>query len=164
MSWGDPESDVIRVGVGEYAVATHPSLLMTPALGSCVGVTLWDAGSQRGGLAHVMLPTPSGTSVDGKRERFATVGIPRMVAELTNGGSARKLVAKLMGGAAMFRSDSGLSSIGDRNLQEVRSQLALLGIPVLAEDTGGSHARTVELHLDTGVVVVRSYMYGIKEL
>jgi len=111
-----------------------------------------------------MLPTPSGTSVDGKRERFATVGIPRMVAELTNGGSARKLVAKLMGGAAMFRSDSGLSSIGDRNLQEVRSQLALLGIPVLAEDTGGSHARTVELHLDTGVVVVRSYMYGIKEL
>jgi chemotaxis protein CheD len=76
----------------------------------------------------------------------------------------RRLVAKLMGGAAMFKTDTGLASVGERNLQEVRKQLALLRIPVLAEDTGGGHARTVELHLDSGIVVVRSYMYGIKEL
>jgi len=164
ISWGDPEADVVRIGVGEFAVGIHPAVLMTPALGSCVGVALWDAGTMRGGLAHVMLPTPSESSVEGKRERFATIGIPRMVEELVGGTSARRLVAKLMGGAAMFKSDSGLASVGERNLQEVRTQLALLRIPVLAEDTGGNHARTVELHLDTGIVVVRSYMYGIREL
>lgn len=164
MSWGDPETDVIRVGVGEYAIATHPSILMTPALGSCVGVAVWNAVTRQGGLAHIMLPTPSEGTSDGKRERFATIGIPRMIAELSDGTTSRRLVAKLMGGAAMFKSDSGLASVGERNLQEVRRQLALLRIPVLAEDTGGNHARTVELHLDTGAVVVRSYMYGIKEL
>lgn len=164
MSWGDPETDIIRVGVGEFAVAEHPSILMTPALGSCVGVAVWNAVTQKGGLAHIMLPTPSEGSVDGKRERFATIGIPRMIEELSDGATTRRLVAKLMGGAAMFKSDSGLASVGERNLEEVRRQLGLLRIPVLAEDTGGSHARTVELHLDTGVVVVRSYMYGIKEL
>ncbi len=64
----------------------------------------------------------------------------------------------------MFKADSNLSNVGERNLEEVRHQLSLLRIPILAEDTGGSHARTVELRLDTGVLVVRSYMYGIREL
>ncbi|KAF0207342.1 MAG: chemotaxis protein [Actinobacteria bacterium] len=164
MSWGDPDADVVRVGVGEFAIAEHPAVLMTPALGSCVGVAVWDAYTRRGGLAHIMLPTPSESSIDGKRERFATIGIPQMIAVLTEEKPTRRLVAKLMGGAAMFKTDSGLASVGDRNLHEVRRQLGLLNVPILAEDTGGSHARTVELHLDTGVVVVRSYMYGIKEL
>lgn len=164
MSWGDPEADIIRVGVGEFAVADHPALLMTPALGSCVGVTVWDAYRRRGGLAHVMLPVPSEGTVDGNRDRFATIGIPRMIEALGNGTPPRRLVAKLVGGAAMFKTDSGLGSVGERNLEEVRKQLGLLRIPILAEDTGGGHARTVELHLDTGLVVVRSYMYGIKEL
>lgn len=164
MSWGDPDADVVRVGVGEFAVADHPALLMTSALGSCVGVAVWDAYSHRGGLAHIMLPVPSDGSVEGKRERFATIGIPRMIEAMPDETPARRLVAKLIGGAAMFKTDSGLASVGERNLQEVRRELALLRIPILAEDTGGSHARTVELHLDTGVVVVRSYMYGIREL
>jgi chemotaxis protein CheD len=164
MSWGDPEADVVRVGVGEFAVAEHPAVLMTPALGSCVGVAVWDSYTRRGGLAHVMLPVPSDTSSDGKRERFATIGIPMMIEALSGETPVRRLVAKLMGGAAMFKTDTGLASVGERNLQEVRKQLALLRIPVLAEDTGGGHARTVELHLDSGIVVVRSYMYGIKEL
>lgn len=164
LSWGDPDTDVIRVGVGEFAVADHPTLLMTPALGSCVGVAVWDAYRRRGGLAHIMLPSPSDGSVDGRRERFATVGIPQMIEALADDTPPRRLVAKVMGGAAMFKSDNGLASVGERNLDEVRRQLGLLKIPILAEDTGGSHARTVELHLDTGVVVVRSYMYGIKEL
>ena len=164
LSWGDPDADVIHVGTGEYAIAEHPTLLMTPALGSCVGVAVWDAFRQRGGLAHVMLPTPSEATAGGNRDRFASVAIPKMVEEVADGAMPRRLVAKIAGGAAMFRADSKLSSIGERNLDEVRHQLNLLRIPILAEDTGGSHARTVELRLDTGLLVVRSYMYGIREL
>lgn len=164
LSWGDPNADIVSVGVGDFAVAEHPAILMTPALGSCIGVAVWDASRRRGGLAHVMLPSPSGHSVDGKRDRFASIGIPRMIEEITDGSPMRRLVAKLVGGATMFKSEGALGSVGDRNAEEVRRQLALLRIPILAEDTGGSHARTVELRLDTGIVVVRSYMYGIKEL
>lgn len=164
LSWGDPDANVIHVGTGEFAVAEHPSILMTPALGSCVGVALWDAYMHRGGLAHVMLPTPSESARDGNMDRFASVVIPKMIEEVSGGAAPRRLVAKLVGGAAMFKTDNVMSSVGERNLEEVRRQLSLLRIPILAEDTGGSHARTVELRLDSGVLVVRSYMYGIREL
>jgi len=158
------DEDCVFVGTGEFAVAEHPKVLITPALGSCIGVTIYDAFRHRGGLAHVMLPSPADTAVKGPIDRFASHAVPSMVEIMAEGGARHRLVAKIIGGSAMFKGDSHFASIGERNAEEVRHQLALLRIPVLAEDTGGSHARTVELHLDTGLVVVRSYLYGMKEL
>ncbi len=158
------EPNAIYVATGEFAVADHPHVLITPALGSCVGVAIWDAVNRRGGLAHIMLPTPGDTARDGTLERFASHAIPAMAKRLSVESATRRLVAKIAGGAAMFRGDSRLAGVGDRNVEEVKRQLTLLRIPLMAEDTGGSHARTMEFHLDTGLVVVRSYMYGIREL
>ena len=64
----------------------------------------------------------------------------------------------------MFKADTTLATVGGRNVAEVKNQLRLLRIPILAEDTGEGHARTVELHLDTGEFLVRSYQYGVKRL
>jgi chemotaxis protein CheD len=155
----------IEVGVGEIAIAQYPRYLMTPALGSCVGLALWDSTMKQGGLAHVMLPTPSETAQIGQEHRFATVAVPALAKMLADAGSPRRrLVAKIAGGSAMFKADTVLATIGQRNVEEVKSQLGLLNIPLLAEDTGESHARTVELHLDSGEFVVRSYVYGVKRL
>jgi chemotaxis protein CheD len=111
-----------------------------------------------------MLPVPAGDRVDGRPDRFASLAIPRVVAQVTARGSRHRLVAKIAGGSAMFSPDSAMASIGERNVAEVKHQLTLLRIPLLAEDTGGGHARTMELYLDTGLVIVRSYRYGIREL
>jgi chemotaxis protein CheD len=162
--WAAPDDTTILVLTGELATGEHPKVLVTPALGSCVGVALWDAVTHRGGLAHVMLPSPSESRSVGRLERFATVAVPKLAEAVSDTGPARRLVAKIAGGSTMFGADSSLATIGERNVSEVKRQLALLRIPLLAEDTGGSHARTMELYLDTGVVVVRSYRYGIKEL
>jgi chemotaxis protein CheD len=157
--------DTIEVGVGELALAQHPKLLITLALGSCVGISLWDATLKQGGLAHVMLPHPPESMPTRDLHRFASVAVPDMVRLMAEKGSARRrLVAKIAGGAAMFASDTGIATIGDRNVAEAKRQLELLNIPLIAEDTGGGHARTVELHLDTGAFRVRSYLYGIREL
>lgn len=161
---GGDEPPVVLVSTGEFAIADHPSVLLTPALGSCVGVAIWDATRMRGALAHVMLPSPGVALKDGNPDRFATVVLPKMVALLGEGLVLKRFVAKIAGGAAMFKGDTQMASIGDRNVEEVKKQLALLRVPVIAEDTGGSHARTMEFHLDTGLVVVRSYLYGIREL
>lgn len=162
-AWGD-DPTVVVVSTGELRLADHPSLLLTPALGSCVGVAVWDAARRRGALAHVMLPSPANAPRDGNPDRFASVAIPKMVALLGEGLALKRFVAKIAGGAAMFKGDTRMASIGDRNVEEVKRQLGLLRVPVVAEDTGGSHARTIEFHLDTGLVVVRSYLYGIREL
>lgn len=155
----------VDVGVGELATASHPNFLLTPALGSCVGVAIYDLGRQRGGLAHVMLPAPLGETAKGARWRFASMAVPELVKRLIAEGAHKNgLQAKIAGGAAMFRGDTALASIGDRNVAEVKRQLSLLGVALVGEDTGASHARTIELHLDTGTLVVRSYQFGVMKL
>lgn len=161
----DIGSNIIEVGVGKLEFGQYPSILMTPALGSCVGLTLWDPTRQRGGMAHVMLPAKSDSAMKGDATRFATVAVPMLVDKLVRLGSPMKrLQAKLAGGSAMFHGDSSMASIGQRNVAEVKAQLERYGIRPVAEDTGGSHARTIELHLDTGLLIVRSYLYGLREL
>jgi chemotaxis protein CheD len=160
----DPDENIVVVGTGEIAIADHPKVLVTPALGSCVGITLWDAFAKRGGMGHVMLPSPMDTRADGLMDRFASIAVPRIAESVAKGATMRRLVAKIAGGSVMFGGDGGGRSVGERNVLEVKRQLALLRIPLVAEDTGGAHARTMELHLDTGLVVVRSYRYGIKDL
>jgi len=162
--WARPDDNTVLITTGELAVAEYPKVLVTPALGSCVGVSLWDAFRRRGGLAHIMLPTAEDSRVEGRIERFASVAIPMLADAITAGSVTRRLVAKIAGGSTMFGQDAHVTSIGDRNVLEVKRQLALLRIPLVAEDTGGAHARTMEVYLDTGLVVVRSYRYGIKEL
>jgi chemotaxis protein CheD len=157
--------NTVIVGVGELAVAEHPQVLVTQALGSCVGLTLWDPIRRAGGMAHIMLPTLGDTASEGLRFRFATSAVPGLVDMLADAGSPRRrLVAKLAGGAAMFGADTGIASIGARNVAQTRLELNDLGIPLRTEDTGGSHARTIELRLDTGILLVRSYVFGLREI
>jgi chemotaxis protein CheD len=162
--WAQPDENTVIVVTGEIAVADYPKILVTPALGSCVGVTLWDAFGRRGGMGHIMLPEPSSTRLEGLVDRFASIAIPKLAEAVAQGSRIRRLVAKIAGGSTMFGGANDALSIGTRNVTEVKRQLALLHIPLVAEDTGGAHARTMELHLDTGLVVVRSYRYGIKDL
>jgi chemotaxis protein CheD len=161
----EDDPDRIIVGVGEIACAFEPSVLITQALGSCVGVALWDPRVRIGGMAHVMLPTASGSEVTGRRHRFADIAVPDLVERMVDlGAGRRRMVAKLAGGASMFRGESGTDTIGDRNVASVRHQLERAGVPVCAADTGGSHARTIELSPSTGILLVRSYTYGMHEI
>jgi len=162
---GNTDSRQLIIGVGEIAYGQHPRILVTQALGSCVGLTLWDPMTLLGGMAHVMLPTAADSALQGHPERFASTAVPLLVERLNQRGAPkRRLLAKVAGGAAMFGNDSGLETIGQRNTAEVKAQLERLGVPIRGEDTGGSHARTIELHLDTGILLVRSYVYGLREI
>lgn len=159
------DPDRIIVGVGEIDCAFEPRILITQALGSCVGVALWDPHVRVGGLAHVMLPTAPGSDPSGRLHRFADVAVPALVERMVDlGAGRRRMVAKLAGGASMFRGESGTDTIGDRNVAAVRDQLERAGVPVSAHDTGGSHARTIELSPGTGILLIRSYTYGMHEI
>ncbi len=154
----------VYVRTGEFGLGVHPDVLVTLALGSCVGVALWDRFGRRGALAHVMLPSPAVQDPGGDLNRFASHAVPAMVAELAGARGAPGIVAKVVGGAAMFSGDTLHASIGARNVDEVRRQLGLLSIPIVAEDTGGGSARTAALHLDSGALSVRGHSFGTREL
>lgn len=160
----DASVPVIHVSVADICVVTSRHLLVSAALGSCVGVALYDPIRRIGGLAHVMLPTQ--LRADGAQPvgKFADVALPSMAEEMRVAGAlARRLVAKIVGGAEMF-ADSDTVSIGERNVFTVKTILGKAGIKILASDTGGHHARTIEFDTGTGAVTVRSVRYGVKEI
>ena len=155
------DPDVIEIGIGELVIASAPKRLLTPALGSCVGITLYAPDRRMGGMAHIMLPKPGGDRF-GEPGRFADYAVPELLRRMVEQGCRRTAIeAKIAGGAAMFRGEEFVAGIGDRNLAEVRRQLDLLGIRVVGEDVGESHARTIELDLVTGELQVRSYQFGL---
>lgn len=151
--------------MADVKVATSPHILGSQALGSCVALILYDSQQQVGALAHVMLP--SSMEMEGKSSpaKFADTALEMTLDKMGERGARKeRLVAKLAGGACMFSSCGvGPNCIGTRNVEMVRKLLRRKGIRVVAEDTGGEHGRSVELHTTTGRVVVRSVLKGERE-
>ncbi len=163
-------SKIIKVGMADMAVSNDVSaMLITYALGSCVGVSLYDPDKKVGGLIHVMLPSSDKFKADPRSPKFADTGIPAIVEDIVKiGGRKNKLIAKIAGGAQMFASSgkgkSSILNIGSRNVEAVKENLKKLNIPIIAEDTGANYARTMEFYLEDGKVIIKTIGKGEKIL
>lgn len=152
----------IKVGISDLNVAKNPDVLITFALGSCVGICLYDRVTKIAGLSHIMLPS-SALTRDPQPYRFADTAIVLLVKKMVAAGAdKRRLTAKIAGGARMFTSfkDGSLSNIGERNVIAVKAELAKLGIPIIADDTGKDYGRTVSFDTADGAMYVKSANKG----
>jgi len=153
-SGGEPER--IKVGIAEYEVTADDAELTTSGLGSCVGVALYDTASSAAGLVHVMLPAADEMD-DGKAAKFADSGTQLLIEEMEAlGANTDRIEAKIAGGSDMLDFSEGGSGIGDRNVDRVKETLADNGIPIVGEDIGGDHGRSLRLEADSGDLVVKS--------
>lgn len=150
-------ADELRVGISDYKIAEQSQSLITVGLGSCVGIALYDPKTKIGGLSHIMLPDSTAFREVNKIEKFADLAIPHMVSEINKRTNNNPLVAKIAGGASMFEFSKDLphGSIGDRNIIAVEEVLKQLGIPLLANHTGGKMGRTMMIDLATFTVTIR---------
>lgn len=149
----------IKVSIADYKISKAPNRMITLGLGSCVGISIYDRFSDFGGLAHIMLPDSSHFQRNIKIGKFADLAITNMLEDLiAKGIKKRGLVAKIAGGASMFRfSDEKLTmDIGARNIIAVRNTLQQLGIPIIAEDVGGNSGRTMILDLENKTVHIKT--------
>jgi chemotaxis protein CheD len=153
----DTKPERLKVGIAEYQVTTEPAaVLTTSGLGSCIGIALYDESTGAAGLVHVMLPTAEDVE-GGNRAKFADTGVAELVEALEDlGASPRTMKAKIAGGSDMLDFSENGSSIGSRNLEQVRTTLDEYGIPVEGEDVGGDHGRSLQLKADSGDLVVKS--------
>jgi len=150
--------------MADLKVAKAPDTITTLGLGSCVGITLYDKTKKIGGMAHVMLPTYKG--FEGQNiAKFADSAIIELINQLGRLGVSRNcVVAKIAGGAHMFgrTQNNDMLKIGERNAAASTAILQQLRIPIIANDTGGSHGRTIELNLETGSLRIKSVGAGEK--
>lgn len=156
----------ITIGISDLKVCRVPDVLVTYALGSCVGTCLLDSAAGVGGLSHIMLPD-SAASINGADTpmRFADTALPMLVREMERMGAQRsRMKAKIAGGAVMFATASDKFNIGERNVAAVKAALRELHIPIIAEDTGLDYGRTVFFYPETGIMEIRAAAKGIKQL
>ena len=126
---------------------------VTTILGSCVAVCLWDPQAEVGGMNHFLLPSGRPAS-----PRFGDSAVALLIGRLLELGAHRsRMSAKVFGGACVleaFRADEW--SLGARNVDMAREQLAAASIPVVGEDVGGDLGRKLVFHVRTGAAWVRA--------
>lgn len=152
-------AELIVVGISDLKIARYPDILVTYALGSCVGTCLYDPVLRLAGLSHILLPEASICKGDTNIMKYADTAIVELVRQMEQAGAVRcRMIAKIAGGAKMFASAG--TSMGERNVIAVKAQLHKLGIRIVAEDTGSNYGRTLEFHTEDGSVFVKSVMHG----
>jgi len=154
----------ITIGIGDLKVCRAPDVLVTYALGSCVGICLLDSAVSVGGLSHIMLPESAGMSAASTPMRFADTAIPMLIRQMESmGASKARMKAKIAGGATMFATASDKFNIGERNIAAVKKILMANRIPILAEDIGLDYGRTQFFYPATGVMEIRAAAKGVKQ-
>ena len=104
-----------------------------------------------------MLPDSTLFTTKMTEEKFADLAIPLMVREINKSYDSSNLIAKIAGGASMFKfGDNGTDSIGYKNVLAVEQKLRELGIPILGRDTGGNKGRTMMVDLEDFTVSIRT--------
>ncbi len=153
----------ITIGIGDLKVCRAPDVLVTYALGSCVGICLLDNQTGIGGLSHIMLPDSSGMSAQTSPMKFADKALPMLVQQMVAlGANKSRLTAKIAGGAMMFSIANEKFNIGERNVIAVKKFLNENRIPILAEDCGLNYGRTQLFYPATGVMEIRAASKGTK--
>ncbi len=147
------------VGVSEYKVSNNPGEeLITYALGSCLGVVLYDPVAMVGGLLHVMLPL---SKADPSKARLKpAMYVDTGFSELLNtcyeyGATKKNLVVVVAGGASMKNGRStDYFKIGQRNFTILRKLLWKNGFIIAAQDVGGVISRTMALRMSDGLITI----------
>jgi len=148
-------SQRVVIGVGDMAVSNNQATtLSTYALGSCIGVVVFDPVARCGGILHMMLPDSQVSPEKALTQpaMFADKGLPMLFRELAGlRGERARLKVFVTGGASVIGGQDPFR-IGERNTQATLDFLIANRIPVAQVDTGGSYSRTVHLELATGRV------------
>ena len=147
------------VGIADMKMLQGEGILVTYALGSCIGLCFHDPRLRMGALLHIMLPLNLET---GRTHplKYADTGIRETLKAMESKGAMRsRMTVKIAGGAKMFEvsGGGGLGNIGQRNIESVHAILKRENIRLLAENVGGSVARTLLFDVASGQGCIRSY-------
>lgn len=149
----------IVVGVSEMVVSDGPDdVLVTYSLGSCIGLTLYDARAGVGGMLHAQLPL---SSLDPGRaqvqpQMFVDTGVSALLQALFDLGARREDVVAAVAGASVCMDPQRRFRIGERNYMVLRKLLWKNEILIAAEDVGGTGSRTMYLEMASGRTLIKA--------
>lgn len=145
-----------HVGMSEITLSeSSQTTFVIPGLGSCIALVIYEPQRRLAGMAHVLLPDSSQAASNEAPGKFADTAVPHLIqALIARGASPAALVAKMAGGAQMFKAGPSLS-VGERNIEAVTRALAKHQVPLLASDVGGTQGRSIRYEVASERFVIR---------
>lgn len=148
----------IIVTVGDMKTGVSGDVIVTHALGSCLGLVIFDPVSKVGGLLHAMLPlskiNPEKAAVN--PYIFVDTGVPALFnAVYKLGGVKSRLVVQAAGCGHPLGKEQ-MFKVGQRNYTVLKKLLWKNNILIESEDVGGTDSRTVYFEVATGKTLISS--------
>ncbi len=143
------------VGVGDLAVTNNPSaIIVTHALGSCLGITIYDPVLRVGGLLHLMLPDSSINPAKSAAQpaMFVDSGVAALFRAAYQMQASKYRMIICVAGGAQIMDHEGLFNIGLRNHAALVALLDQHGLKVHSTHVGGTVSRNLRLSVRTGEV------------
>lgn len=146
------------VNVGDLKVGKDGDMLVTHALGSCLGLTAYDPVAKVGGLLHAMLPLSkiNPEKAQANPYMFVDTGLPELFRQIYALGCRKNRLVVKAAGCGQPLGNNEVFRIGDRNFTVMKKFLWKNNILLDAKSVGGSASRTVYFDLATGQVVLAS--------
>lgn len=157
-------SQEVNVGISDMKIINAPNVLISYALGSCVGICIIDKATQIAGMAHIMLPYNNNNDKLNLL-KYADTGISEMIIQMEKLGCLRsRMIAKIAGGAKMFeiKGNSSIGNIGERNIAATKETLQKLKVRLFSEDVGENYGRTIIFDSTTGNLTIKSFGKNLK--
>ena len=154
------------VNYSEMKTSNNPAeSLVAFAIGSGIGITIFDPVIGLGGVLNLMLPDSSqikSTRSDQYQFMFADTGIPAFLKTLSDLGAKPQNMKVVIAGGAQILDQTGVFNIGHKNYQATKSILSSYNLAVQHEDVGGIYSRTLKLDIGSGCSFIN--LFGQKEI
>jgi len=148
------------IGIADMKISMHPEdVLITYALGSCLGIAVYDPVAQVGGLLHIMLPVSTVNPAKAEKNplMFVDTGVPELFKACYKlGAKKERLIVKVAGGASLQNNEENDQfQIGKRNFLMLRKLLWKNNVLIKSFDVGENFSRTMSLDMATGNVILK---------
>lgn len=154
ISMAPPREQVVGVADCKFS-SERNSILTTYALGSCLGITFYDRKKYHAALLHIML-AESREDAAQKPYMYLDMAIPLTLKKLKEAGAdTGSLDIKVFGGAKVLQANNYFS-IGAKNIDAFKEMSTKNNFRVSVWEVGGQFNRTIKLHLENGMVKVRT--------
>ncbi|MEA3221967.1 MAG: chemotaxis protein CheD [Thermodesulfobacteriota bacterium] len=154
----------VRVDISDMKVSNRVGdVLVTYALGSCLGVTMYDPVACVAGMIHCMLPLSKVDPAKAARMpyMFVDTGVPTLFKAIIELGAQKDRIVVRVAGCGQIFGDNNLFKIGERNYTVLRKILWKNNILITGELVAGNDSKTMFIEVSTGRVIVRT---GGKEI
>ncbi len=157
-------SSMTAVNFSEMRISSNPvETLVAFSIGSGIGMTIHDPAGGVGGVLNFILPDSKragGKNLSQNRFMFADTGISVFLQTLFERGAKAEHMKVVIAGGAHILDRTGVFSIGQKNLEALKTSLGNFDLKIRHEATGGTKSRTICLEIGSGRSIIKTFGEG----